>query len=64
MNRESLLQKLNEQERRPLEYISSSVFQIYWGLSSNEYGETVDNRNKPVFKVVTIDALKKALRNL
>lgn len=64
MNRESLLQKLNEQERRPLEYISSSVFQIYWRLSSNEYGETVDNRNKPVFKVVTIDALKKALRNL
>ena len=56
--------KLSEQERRALEYISSSAFQKDWGLSSNEYGEIVDNRNKPVFKVATIDALKKALRNL
>ena len=57
-------QKLNDQERRAFEYILSNAFQKKWGLSPNNFGEIVDQQNKPVFKVATVDALKKALRNL
>lgn len=56
--------KLSEQERRALEYIISSQFQKKWNLNANEYGELLDVNEKPVFKVATIDAIKKALEYL
>ncbi|CAM3939642.1 gamma-mobile-trio protein GmtX [Rheinheimera salexigens] len=56
--------RLTEQERRALEYIISSSFQNKWELEANEYGEMVDSKNKPVFKVATVDAIKKALEYL
>ncbi|MBE0470717.1 MAG: hypothetical protein IBX55_14575 [Methyloprofundus sp.] len=56
--------RLSEQERRALEYIISPRFQKKWLLTPNEYGELVDQNNKPVFKVATIDAIKKSLEYL
>ncbi len=55
---------LTDQERRALEYIISEAFQQKWDLQSNQFGEMVDRNNKPVFKVATIDAIKKALEYL
>lgn len=55
---------LTEQERRAFEYIISEAFQKKWELQSNHYGELVDKNNKPIFKVATIDAIKKALEYL
>lgn len=56
--------KLNEQERRALEYIVSAKFLDRWNLQANEFGELVNQSNQPVFKVATIDAIKKALEYL
>ncbi|MCK9621005.1 MAG: gamma-mobile-trio protein GmtX [Methylobacter sp.] len=53
--------KLSDQERRALEYLLSSSFQQKWNLTANEYGELIDSNNSPVFKVATLDAIKKAL---
>jgi len=54
-------QKLNELERRALEYIVSQEFLDKWNLKTTEYGEMINQSNKTVFKVATIDAIKKAL---
>jgi hypothetical protein len=56
--------KLSEQERRALMYIVSDQFQKKWDLTANDYGELVDPNKKPVFKVATIDAIRKALEYL
>ena len=56
--------KLNDQERRALEYLISPTFQKKWNFHPNEYGELVDVSNTPVFKVATLDAIKKALEHL
>ena len=56
--------KLNDQERRALEYLVSPIFQKKWNFHPNEYGELVDGNNTPVFKVATLDAIKKALEHL
>lgn len=56
--------RLTDQEKRALEYIISPRFQKKWLLTPNEYGELVDHNNKPVFKVATIDAIKKSLEYL
>ncbi len=58
------VQKLNNQERRALEYIVSDKFMDKWNLQTNEFGEMVNQSNQPVFKVATIDAIKKALEYL
>jgi hypothetical protein len=55
---------LTEQERRAFEYIISEAFQKKWDLQSNQYGEMIDRNNKTVFKVATVDAIKKALEYL
>ena len=39
-------------------------FQKKWNLKPTPYGELVDELNKPVFKVSTLDALRKALEYL
>ena len=56
--------KLNEQEVRALQYLLSTDFQKKWNLKSTHFGELVDESNKPVFKVSTLNALRKALEYL
>ena len=56
--------KLSDQERRALEYLVSPTFQKKWNFHPNDYGELVDASNTPVFKVATLDAIKKALEHL
>lgn len=56
--------KLTDQEVRALQYLLSSDFQKKWNLKATEYGALVDEKNLPVFKVATLDALRKALEYL
>lgn len=56
--------KLSAQEIRALEYLLSADFQQKWNFKSTEFGELVDETNKPVFKVATLNALRKALEYL
>ena len=56
--------KLSDQEVRALQYLLSSDFQKKWNLKPTHFGELVDESNKPVFKVSTLDALRKALEYL
>ena len=56
--------KLSDQEVRALQYLLSTDFQKKWNLKPTHYGELVDESNKPVFKVSTLDALHKALEYL
>ncbi len=56
--------KLSEQEVRALQYLLSSDFQKKWDLKPTQFGELVDKSNKPIFKVSTLDALRKALEYL
>lgn len=56
--------KLSEQEVRALKYLLSTDFQKKWDLKPTEYGALVDESNKPVFKVTTLHALRKALEYL
>lgn len=56
--------KLSDQEVRALQYLLSTDFQKKWNLKPTHYGELVDESNKPIFKVSTLDALRKALEYL
>ena len=56
--------KLSDQEVRALQYLLSTDFQKKWNLKPTHFGELVDESNKPVFKVSTLDALHKALEYL
>lgn len=56
--------KLSDLERRALEYLLSDSFKRKWYLTENEYGELVDSNNSPIFKIATLDAIKKALEYL
>ena len=56
--------KFSKQEIRALQYLLSTDFQKKWNLKPTQFGELVDESNKPVFKVSTLDALRKALENL
>lgn len=56
--------KLSDQEVRALQYLLSTDFQKKWNLKPTHFGELVDESNKPVFKVSTLDALRKALEYL
>ncbi|WP_286833663.1 gamma-mobile-trio protein GmtX [Acinetobacter sp. UBA3132] len=56
--------KLSEQEVRALQYLLSLDFQKKWDLKPTQFGELVDKSNKPIFKVSTLDALRKALEYL
>ncbi|HEN9691659.1 gamma-mobile-trio protein GmtX [Acinetobacter pittii] len=53
--------KLSDQEVRALQYLLSIDFQKKWNLKPTDFGELVDESNKPVFKVSTLDAIRKAL---
>lgn len=56
--------KLTELEKRALEYLLSASFKSKWNLTENDYGELVDTNATPIFKVATLDAIKKALEYL
>ena len=56
--------KLSEQEIRALKYLLSTDFQKKWNLKPTNFGELVDESNKPVFKISTLDAIRKALEYL
>ncbi|WP_280179354.1 gamma-mobile-trio protein GmtX [Acinetobacter nosocomialis] len=56
--------KLSDQEVRALQYLLSADFQKKWNLKPTHFGELVDESNNPVFKISTLDALRKALEYL
>jgi hypothetical protein len=56
--------KLNELERRALEYLTSENFQKKWKIKPTEYGEYEDERGEIIFKAGTLSAIKKALENM
>lgn len=56
--------KLSDQEVRALQYLLSTDFQKKWNLKPTPFGELVDDSKKPVFKISTLDALRKALEYL
>lgn len=56
--------KLSDLEVRALQYLLSTDFQKKWNLKPTHFGELVDDSKKPVFKVATLDALRKALEYL
>nr|WP_227591474.1 gamma-mobile-trio protein GmtX [Acinetobacter sp. Marseille-Q1620] len=55
--------KLSEQEVRALEYIIHKVSKK-WNFRPTEYNELMDEPNKPVFKVSTLNAFRKTLEYL
>lgn len=56
--------KFSDQEVRALQYLLSADFQKKWNLKPTPFGELVDDSKKTVFKVSTLDALRKALEYL
>jgi hypothetical protein len=56
--------RLNNLERRALEYLVSDEFLGKWGFSISEYGAIVDGTGIVVLKAATVDAVKKALTYL
>lgn len=56
--------KFSEQEIRAIKYLLSADFQKKWNLEPTIYGSLVDKSNEPIFKVATLDALRKALEFL
>lgn len=56
--------QLSELERDALEYILSEDFFKEWALSVGRRGDIIDSNGSKIFKVATIDAIKKALRFL
>lgn len=56
--------KFSDQEVRAVQYLLSTDFQKKWNLKPTAFGELVDDSKKPVFKVATLDALRKALEYL
>lgn len=56
--------RLSELERDALEHLLSEDFLRDWNLSVGHRGDVVDLDGSKIFKVATVDALKKALRFL
>lgn len=56
--------KLSKSERASLEYLISKEFLNEWDFQVGERGEVRDSSGKRIFKVASIDALKKALKYL
>lgn len=57
-------ERLNNQERRALEYLISTAFLNKWNFKRGECGELLDDKGNIVLKVATVDAIQKALRSL
>lgn len=56
--------RFSDSERSALEYVSSKEFMEGWNLVEGKRGELLDTNGNRIFKVGTIDAIKKALRLL
>ena len=56
--------KLDDVERRALEYILSEDFMSLWHFKRGKVGDVIDENGQKVFKPGTIDAIEKALRYL
>jgi len=56
--------KLNGLERQALEYLVSEGFLKKWGFEIGKHGDVIDENKDKVFKVATIDAIDKVLKNL
>ncbi|MDC6379874.1 gamma-mobile-trio protein GmtX [Pseudomonas graminis] len=56
--------KLNNFERRALEYLRSDDFLRDWKLERGKLGDIVDPEGKAVFKPYTVHALEKVLKHL
>lgn len=54
--------RLTEIEIRALQHLLSKEFQSEWKLRAAEYGALLNEDNRPVFKVATLDAIHKAYR--
>lgn len=52
---------LTELERRSLEYLLSSEFLLDNGFQHGDRGDVLDSNGNSIFKVATLDALKKVL---
>ncbi len=51
-------------ERRALEYLISDEFIEKWQFKKGMHGDVLDEKGEKVFKVATLDAIEKALKNL
>lgn len=56
--------KLDDVERRALEYLTSTKFQNKWKFKPTEYGEYENDQGEIIFKAGTLSAIKKALDNM
>lgn len=56
--------KLDDVQRRALEYLGSDDFLRQWKFSVGKYGDVVDLNGEKIFKPGTLDGLKKALKFL
>ncbi|MCG8905606.1 hypothetical protein MJ122_00045 [Pseudomonas sp. DP-17] len=56
--------KLDESERRALEYLLSDDFMKKWNFKKGNRGDVLDEGGTRVFKPGTIAALEKALKHL
>ena len=56
--------KLNNAERRALEYLASDEFLMDWKFVVGPRGEIKDKSGNKVLKVGTLEALEKALKFL
>ena len=56
--------KLDNVERRALEYILSDDFMKKWNFKKGDKGDVMDEAGTRVLKPATINAIEKALRNL
>lgn len=56
--------RLSDLEIKALKHLLSNEFRLKWNLQETEFGELVDSNGAVVFRMATIDALKKALEHL
>lgn len=56
--------RLSDLEVKALKYLLSKDFKLKWEFEETEFGELVDRNGTPVFKIATIDAIKKSLEHL
>jgi len=58
------IDKLDNLERKALEYLISNEFLEKWEFKIGERGDVIDNKGNKIFKIATIDAIKKSLDTL
>jgi hypothetical protein len=56
--------KLDDSERRALEYLLSDDFMRRWNFKRGRMGDVLDQQGEKVFKPGTLDAIEKSLKHL